>query len=87
MFAVYGKRYPPSFCDKVWRLKKIDKKGVYCERLSREGIYTVKDFLELLFTNPERLQEVNLLFPFLLLQHLLLHIVCRLELNTLNSRY
>lgn len=50
----------PSLSDKVSRLKHIGK-GV-TKRLNDEKIYTVKDLLVLLNTNPQRLYQVNFHF-------------------------
>ncbi|XP_057479413.1 calmodulin-binding protein 60 B-like isoform X2 [Actinidia eriantha] len=55
---LYGKHYPPSLSDEVWRLDKIGKDGAFHKRLSIEKIITVKDFLTLLNINPQKLKEI-----------------------------
>lgn len=60
MFSAYAKKEIPSLHDKVSRLKHIGK-GV-TKRLNNKGIYTVKDLLVLLNTNPQELHKVNLQF-------------------------
>ncbi|KAK1359724.1 Calmodulin-binding protein 60 A like [Heracleum sosnowskyi] len=52
------KHYPPSLSDEVWRLQRIGKKGPYIEKMKREGIKTVKDFLILLYQNPTHLRNI-----------------------------
>ncbi|KAK1356520.1 hypothetical protein POM88_049776 [Heracleum sosnowskyi] len=39
--------------DKDWRLEKISKDGAFHKRLSAENVKTVKDFLTLLFLDPQ----------------------------------
>ncbi|GFS31771.1 calmodulin binding protein-like protein [Actinidia rufa] len=56
---LYGKHYPPSLSDEVWRLDKIGKDGAFHKRLSIEKIITVKDFLTLLNINPQKLKEAD----------------------------
>ncbi|XP_058227000.1 uncharacterized protein LOC131335587 isoform X2 [Rhododendron vialii] len=55
---LYQKNHPPSLSDAVWRLEKIGKDGTYHIRLSKENINTVKDFMTLLNTNPQRLKQI-----------------------------
>lgn len=56
---MYKKHHPPSLLDEVWRLEKIGKDGAFHRRLSKERIYTVKDFLTLLSLDPARLRNVS----------------------------
>ncbi|KAF4356145.1 hypothetical protein F8388_012295, partial [Cannabis sativa] len=56
--AVYKKHHPPSLYDEVWRLEKIGKDGAFHKRLTREKILTVKDFLTLLFLDPQRIRNI-----------------------------
>ncbi|XP_059641012.1 calmodulin-binding protein 60 A-like isoform X2 [Cornus florida] len=56
--ALYGKHDTPSLFDEVWRLKNIVKNSPLHNCLSKENITTVKDFLTLYFTNPQRLHEI-----------------------------
>ncbi|KAI8543589.1 hypothetical protein RHMOL_Rhmol08G0230300 [Rhododendron molle] len=56
---LYQKNHPPSLSDAVWRLEKIGKDGTYHIRLSKENINTVKDFVTLLNTNPQRLKQAT----------------------------
>ncbi|XP_059645591.1 calmodulin-binding protein 60 A-like isoform X2 [Cornus florida] len=56
--SLYEKHYPPLLSDEVWRLKKIAKDGTFHERLSRENITSVKEFLTLFFINPQRLHDI-----------------------------
>ncbi|GLU12222.1 hypothetical protein SLE2022_289200 [Rubroshorea leprosula] len=55
---LYKKHHPPFLSDEVWRLEKIGKDGAFHKRLSQENIYTVKDFLTLLFVDPSRLRHI-----------------------------
>nr|GMC56284.1 calmodulin-binding protein 60 A-like isoform X1 [Ipomoea batatas] len=55
---LYKKHHPPSLLDEVWRLEKIGKDGAFHRRLSKERIYTVKDFLTLLSLDPARLRNI-----------------------------
>jgi len=55
---LYQKNYPPSLSDAVWRLEKIGKDGASHDRLSKENINTVKDFVTLLNINPQRLKQI-----------------------------
>ncbi|PON93334.1 Calmodulin-binding protein [Trema orientale] len=55
---LYKKHHPPSLSDEVWRLEKIGKDGAFHKRLSQENIYTVKDFLTLLFMDSPRLRNI-----------------------------
>ncbi|CAK9158376.1 unnamed protein product [Ilex paraguariensis] len=55
---LYKKHHPPSLLDEVWRLEKIGKDGAFHKRLSKEKVYTVKDFLTLLFLDPTRLRNI-----------------------------
>lgn len=57
--AVYVKKYPPTLSDEIWRINKIGKKGVFHDRLKKENIESVEDFLKLLVMEPERLKKVN----------------------------
>ncbi|KAK2965125.1 hypothetical protein RJ640_005288, partial [Escallonia rubra] len=55
---LYKKHHPPSLFDEVWRLENIEKEGAFHERLSRENVSTVRDFLVLLFVDPTRLRSI-----------------------------
>uniref|UniRef100_A0A5B7ACG9 Calmodulin-binding protein 60 A n=1 Tax=Davidia involucrata TaxID=16924 RepID=A0A5B7ACG9_DAVIN len=55
---LYKKHHPPFLLDEVWRLEKIGKDGAFHKRLCREKIFTVKDFLTLLFLDPTRLRTI-----------------------------
>ncbi|XP_030547104.1 calmodulin-binding protein 60 B-like [Rhodamnia argentea] len=55
---LYKKHYPPNLKDKVWRLEKISKDGIFQSRLASVGIHTVKDFLRKLETDPIRLRNI-----------------------------
>ncbi|XAR50137.1 hypothetical protein NMG60_11004384 [Bertholletia excelsa] len=55
---LYKKHHPPSLFDEVWRLEKIGKDGAFHKRLTKENVYTVKDFLTLLFIKPARLRNI-----------------------------
>ncbi|KAL2515804.1 Calmodulin-binding protein 60 A [Forsythia ovata] len=52
------KHHPPSLDDDVWRLDNIGKGGVPCNRLHKENVTKVKDFLFLLSIDPQRLQKI-----------------------------
>ncbi|CAK9169392.1 unnamed protein product, partial [Ilex paraguariensis] len=52
------KLYTQSLSDEVWRLENIGKGGPFHQRLTKENIITVKDFLTQFFLNPERLREI-----------------------------
>nr|XP_043607441.1 protein SAR DEFICIENT 1-like [Erigeron canadensis] len=56
--VAYKKHHPPSLVDEIWRLEKIAKDGVFHERLASHRIYTVKDFLQMYFTNESLLREL-----------------------------
>ncbi|MED6184306.1 hypothetical protein PIB30_046177 [Stylosanthes scabra] len=56
--TVYKKHHPPNLFDEVWRLEKIGKDGAFHKRLSREKIYSVKDFLTLLNLDPAKLRSI-----------------------------
>ncbi|MED6106039.1 hypothetical protein PIB30_000824 [Stylosanthes scabra] len=55
---LYKKHHPPNLFDEVWRLEKIGKDGAFHKRLSREKIYSVKDFLTLLNLDPAKLRSI-----------------------------
>lgn len=55
---LYKKHYPPNLKDKVWRLEKISKDGIFQSRLASVGIHTVKDFLRKLETDPIHLRNI-----------------------------
>ncbi|XP_051123292.1 calmodulin-binding protein 60 A-like isoform X2 [Andrographis paniculata] len=55
---LYGKSYPPSLSDHVWRLEKISKDGAPCKRLKEKRITTVEHFLFMLSVDPQKLQEI-----------------------------
>lgn len=55
---LYKKHYPPALHDEVWRLDKIGKEGAFHKRLNHEKIFTVQDFLRLLFIDPQKLRNV-----------------------------
>ncbi|VFQ86597.1 unnamed protein product [Cuscuta campestris] len=55
---LYKKHHPPSLLDEVWRLEKIGKDGAFHRRLSKERVYTVKDFLTLLSLDSGRLRNI-----------------------------
>ncbi|XP_058226232.1 calmodulin-binding protein 60 A-like isoform X2 [Rhododendron vialii] len=48
----------PSLNDEVWRLKKIRRYGPLHNRLVRENIKTVKDFLTQFFIDPQSLRNI-----------------------------
>lgn len=54
----YKKHHPPFLSDEVWRLEKIGKDGAFHKRLRKERVNTVRDFLTLLFLDPERLRNI-----------------------------
>ncbi|KAL4566577.1 hypothetical protein LXL04_030695 [Taraxacum kok-saghyz] len=49
---------PLSPTDKVWQLKNIRKHGPIHKRLESLNVYTVKDFLNMYYSNPQTLQEI-----------------------------
>ncbi|KAI8543593.1 hypothetical protein RHMOL_Rhmol08G0230500 [Rhododendron molle] len=56
---IYGnKPSVPSLNDEVWRLKKIGRDGPLHNRLVRENIKTVKDFLTRFFIDPQSLRNI-----------------------------
>lgn len=55
---LYKKHYPPALHDEVWRLDRIGKEGAFHKRLNQEKIFTVQDFLRLLFIDPQKLRNV-----------------------------
>ncbi|KAK4437170.1 Calmodulin-binding protein 60 B [Sesamum alatum] len=55
---LYGKHYPPSLSDPVWRLDNIGKDGARCQRLNKNNVLTVRDFRFLHTIDPERLQNI-----------------------------
>ncbi|CAA2959790.1 calmodulin-binding 60 A-like isoform X1 [Olea europaea subsp. europaea] len=55
---LYKKHYPPLLSDEVWRLEKIGKDGAFHRRLRKQRVYTVRDFLILLFLDPEKLRNI-----------------------------
>lgn len=55
---LYKKHYPPALHDDVWRLDKIGKEGAFHKRLNQEKIFTVQDFLRLLFIDQQKLRNV-----------------------------
>lgn len=57
--AVYKKHHPPSLNDEVWRLEKIGKEGAFHRRLSKDRVFSVKDFLTLYFLDRSRLRNVR----------------------------
>ncbi|KAM3318975.1 calmodulin-binding protein 60 A [Capsicum chacoense] len=52
------KRYPPLPTDDVWRLEQIYRKGAFHDRLTKNGIKTVEDFLIELQNNPQSLRQI-----------------------------
>ncbi|XP_078151704.1 calmodulin-binding protein 60 E-like [Carex rostrata] len=52
------KHYPPMPDDDIWRLDTIAKDGKYHQRLKKNGINIVQDFLKLLNENPSELKEI-----------------------------
>ncbi|XP_077218863.1 calmodulin-binding protein 60 B-like isoform X2 [Tasmannia lanceolata] len=48
------KHYPPSLCDKIWRLENIAKDGAFHRKLE---INTVQEFLQHLVTDPNGLRK------------------------------
>ncbi|XP_058227005.1 calmodulin-binding protein 60 A-like isoform X2 [Rhododendron vialii] len=52
------KNHPPSLSDAVWRLEKINKDGAFHDRLSKENINTVKDFMTQFYMDPLRLKQI-----------------------------
>ena len=59
---MYKKHYPPALDDDVWRLEKIGKDGSFHKRLTKEGIFTVEDFLRRLVRDEQKLRNVSLDF-------------------------
>ncbi|CAK9138656.1 unnamed protein product [Ilex paraguariensis] len=55
---VYKKPHSPSLLGEVWQLEKIGRYGAFHKRLIEEKVYTVKDFLTLLFLDPTRLRNI-----------------------------
>lgn len=55
---LYKKHYPPALHDEVWRLDRIGKEGAFHKRLNQEKIFTVQEFLRLLFIDPQKLRNV-----------------------------
>ncbi|XP_057961380.1 calmodulin-binding protein 60 B-like isoform X2 [Malania oleifera] len=55
---LYKKHHPPSLVDEVWRLEKIAKDGASHKRLASYNINTVKDFLQLYYTNESSLRHM-----------------------------
>ncbi|XP_073318189.1 uncharacterized protein [Primulina huaijiensis] len=56
---LYGKHYPPSLLDDVWRLENIGRDGGPCKDLYKENIITVQDFRFLLSIDPQRLRRAS----------------------------
>ncbi|KAL7603116.1 hypothetical protein Lser_V15G17208 [Lactuca serriola] len=54
----YEKHLHPCLLDKVCHLQHISYKGTRYKRLKDEGVFAVKDFLTLLYTDPKRLQDI-----------------------------
>lgn len=52
------KHYPPSLDDEIWRLEKIAKDGKYHERLAKNGVHTVRDFMRMHTTDPGSLYKI-----------------------------
>ncbi|KAI8543579.1 hypothetical protein RHMOL_Rhmol08G0229700 [Rhododendron molle] len=52
------KNHPPALSDAVWRLEKINKDGAFHDRLSKENINTVKDFMIQFYMDPIRLKQI-----------------------------
>ncbi|CAI9263887.1 unnamed protein product [Lactuca saligna] len=61
----YEKHPDPRLSDKVCCLKHISYKGPRYKQLRDEGVFTVKDMLTLLYTDPKRLQDVATYFSYL----------------------
>ncbi|XP_073159050.1 calmodulin-binding protein 60 C-like isoform X2 [Henckelia pumila] len=55
---LYGKHYPPSLLDEVWRLENIGRDGGPCKDLYKKKIFTVQDFRFLLSIDPQRLRKI-----------------------------
>ena len=56
---MYKKHHPPHLDDDLWRLEKIAKNGVICQRLHDRGIKTVRDLVRSYNTDPSSLLEVR----------------------------
>jgi hypothetical protein len=54
----YKKNHPPSLSDETWRLERIAKDGKFHDRLAKGGILTVKDFLQLYYSDPSLLRNI-----------------------------
>ncbi|KAL6560573.1 hypothetical protein OROGR_004132 [Orobanche gracilis] len=54
----YQKHHPPSLDDEVWRLEKIAKDGPSHKKLNQYGIFRVRDFLRLYFTDQSTLRVI-----------------------------
>lgn len=52
------KHYPPSPDDDLWRLKNIGMKGAFCKKLNDARIYMVKDFVQQLNKDSEKLRKI-----------------------------
>ena len=65
MCVDYEKHLHPCLLDKVCHLQHISYKGTRYKRLKDEGVFIVKDFLTLLYTDPKRLQDVATYFSYL----------------------
>ncbi|KAM0989447.1 hypothetical protein ACFX15_012863 [Malus domestica] len=55
---LYKKHYPPALNDEVWRLEKIGKDGAFHKRLSKAGIFTVEEFLQLVVRDSQKLRNI-----------------------------
>ncbi|WJX26533.1 Calmodulin-binding protein 60 B [Trifolium repens] len=55
---LYKKHYPPALTDEVWRLEKIGKDGSFHKRLTKAGICSVEDVLQLVVRDPQRLRNI-----------------------------
>ncbi|CAA2938338.1 calmodulin-binding 60 B-like [Olea europaea subsp. europaea] len=55
---LYKKHYPPALNDEVWRLEMIRKDGSFHKRLNSAGIFTVKDFLQLVVKDSQKLRTI-----------------------------
>lgn len=51
-------RFRPGLRDEVWRLKHISWGGVLHERLTRNNVRNVQDFLRMLTVKPDELRSV-----------------------------
>ncbi|XP_076947539.1 calmodulin-binding protein 60 B-like [Bidens hawaiensis] len=55
----YHEKHPcPALSDKVYRLQKISHNGNRYRRLKDAAVYTVKDLLRLLYTDPNQLEDI-----------------------------